>query len=221
MLNTTDISQWKELLGLLPIKLFSDRDDDSKFILLNGGRGDFCLQLDDENQNKEYYFSSAWSSNTKNFVSVSNDSIKLYNWQKNNVETIKKSSVEQSYAKFYDYLIASSIGSESDVVPFVINIFRKLRNLINEKENGTESLNLLFMLFAACQDNINPASVDLTKWGIKEATIQKLNLDEYLDEFSAGISIRKPDVDLILRHSSGQLFQEAQREALLFNKNLD
>lgn len=220
MLNVNNISEWKDALGLLPIKLFTNPNDDQNFILLNGGIGDFCLQINGETQDTEYYYSSAWSCNTKNFVAVEADSVKLFNWKKEKIENIKRSSVEQNYEEFYKYLIENSISSDSDIIPFVLNIYRKLRNLVNDKSNGATSLNLLFALLAAYEDNVSAQNVDPVKWDISE--INNINLiDDYIAEFSNGLKGRKPNVGLLLRHSSGVIFQEAQREALLFDKNLD
>ena len=98
MLDVKDVSEWQKALGLLPIKLFSKSKDN--FILLDGGIGDFCLDIADEEKTEEHYFSSAWSSNTKHYVSV-NDEVTIYNWKKSKKEKSKISSVSTNYEKFY------------------------------------------------------------------------------------------------------------------------
>lgn len=223
MFDLNDISQWKKSLGLLPIKLFSNIENKSDFILLDGGTGDFCIDIKPEISDKDY-FSSSWSSNTKNFVSVKEKILELYNWKKSKIESISSQVVKDNYLKFYSYLISNSIDSEYDIVPFILNIFRKLRNLTNEKERGTVSLNLLFLLLASYEEQNPFNTIDRAKWGLSDFENPNNEFDNYLDEFSKGISVNqdlKPNIELILRHSSGALFQEAQKEALIFDKSLD
>src|ERR1700733_4623971 len=112
MLDLNKITDWKVSLGLLPINLFPNSDDEHNYILLNGGAGDFCLQISGDEKQDDYYYSSAWSSNTKNFVSVEVDIVKLYNWRKRKVENIKKSSIEDNYVGFYKYLLHNSVNSD-------------------------------------------------------------------------------------------------------------
>lgn len=217
MLNLNDISQWQKALGLLPIKLFSESRNN--FILLDGGIGDFCLDITHEEKSEDYYFSSAWSSNTKNFVSV-NDEVTVYNWKKEKIEPIPIESVSKNYNKFYEYLISNSINSEIDIVPFVLSIFRKLRNLTDDKYSGTEALNLLLLLLASYEENISFDNIDKTKWGLSDFNLPKAEFEKYVEEFSEGILGKlKPKVELILRHSSGAIFTEAQKEALFFDKS--
>src|ERR1035437_2142384 len=199
MLNLLDISNWKKELGLLPINLYHNTVDNNKFILQNGGTSDFCIDLTHSND-EEFYSSLAWSSNTKNFISI----------------------VEENFTKFYNYLISNSLRSDLDIVPFVLNIYRKLRNLINEKNNGSDSLNLLFLLFAAYEDQKALNEIDLENWGVKQLDFEINGFERYVDEFSSGLfGLVRPRVELILRHASGALFQEAHLEALFFNKNLE
>ena len=144
--NINDILLWKNSLGLLPIKQFSGDLHNGKYILLNGGNGNFCLDNTPENDSKEFYFSSAWSSSTEYFVSIENDNIVVYNWKENNVKQYLKDKVANDLAKFHANLTSNSRRTENYVVPFVISIFRKLRNLYNDKGNPLDSLNQLFLM---------------------------------------------------------------------------
>ena len=67
MVNLGNITDWEESLGLLPIKLFSKTNEQENYIMLNGGDGDFCLQLQENENGEDYFYSKSWSSNTKNY----------------------------------------------------------------------------------------------------------------------------------------------------------
>ena len=221
MIKIDNIEAWKENLGMLPVYLHHKAFNTNKFILLNGGANDFCLDLKNE-EDINSYFSQAWSSNTKNFISVLDDYVSVYNWKLRSSEKISIKTVERNFDKFYDYLATNSFRTELDIVPFILNIYRKIRNFANESPNGNESLNLLFLIFAATEDRMAFNEIDLKKWGIKSIDLPIQGLDQYLDEFSKGLlGTLKPSIELILRHTSGSLFQEAHQEAYLFDKSLD
>ena len=217
MINLNDISTWKQSFGLLPIHLIP-ANRDNRFIMLNGGYGDFCIETEIYERSPQNYYSLAWSSNTKNFVVLDHEKVNIYNWKKDREETITKKQVADNFDKFYKYLVKNSYKSEEDVVPFVIDIFKQFRNLTQEKTNAAEALNLLFVLLVGLEEDIS--SIDFDKWGLTDIEIPQ-NFDSYTDRFKKGFSNIKPELDLIIRHSSGILFQEAQKEVLFFDGQTD
>ncbi len=217
MLDLSNINDWKKNLGLLPINL-KPTTDDSNFVMLNGGYGDFCLQTVKNETEIEGYFSKSWSSNTKNFVVLDNNNVLIYNWLKLKPEEISKKQVSENFDKFYNYLLSKSIKTERDVVPTIINIFRQFRNLTLEKTNPVEALNLLFIFLTSLEDNLN--SIDLQKWNINEVYIPNEFYD-FVEKNDLSKGIIKPELDLIIRHSAGVLFQEAQKEVLFFDPQRD
>jgi len=216
-----NINDWKKNLGLLPINLFSTGQT-NKYILLNGGYGDFCIDIDAD-KSKEEYYSYAWSSNTKNFITLKNNEIYLYNWLKEKEENYKLSLIQENLPKFYSYLLKDSYKSDYDVVPFIIDIYRSLRHLTNEEEEGIQAINQLLILLIAYEEKIEFGNIDFNKWGITNPTILN-GLDSYLENLNNGLFLNnkklKTNLDLLLRHSAGQLFQEAQKEAFFYNRNL-
>jgi len=217
MNNINSKSFWEHNFGLLPIALFSENSEDS-YIMRNGGSGDFCLETNKTVKDICDYNSFAWSSNTKNFVVVNEDEIKLFNWKKNHTENIKKEQVEDNADKFYKYLLSLNYKSENDVVPFIVDIFKQIRNITQERNNAVQALNLLFLLLISLKEDVN--TIDFKKWNLDEVTIPH-NFDAYTDRLNQGFSGIKPQLDLIIRHSSGFLFQEAQKEILYFDGQLD
>lgn len=217
MKNLFDIQVWKQQLGLLPIHL-NPLNENEGHVMLNGGNGDFCLQTTDlEAENIEFY-SKSWSSSTKNYLIVKNDNIQIYNWLNDKTETVSQKIVSENFNKFYNYLLSKSYKSSKDLVPFTIDIFRQFRNLTFEKSNPVEALNLLFGLLTSLEDDVNNFNAE--KWGLDNINIPD-GFDYYIEQLQSGISNIKPELDLIIRHSAGILFQEAQKEVLFFNPQRD
>lgn len=217
MENFLDISFWANNLGYLPIHLKPQTH--KEFIMLNGVKGNFCLDFSEKEKDKEVYFSNSWSSNTKNFISFHKDKLKLYNWNKSsNAEEIPIKIVQQNLEKFYKYLVSTSTSSNRDIIPSIIDIFKQFRSLTTEYKNPSQALNLLFILLASLEDNIS--NLNREKWQISNIEIPN-NFDSFIERFRQSTQGFTPDLSLILRHSSGALFQEAQKEILFFGSQRD
>ncbi len=216
MHNIDNILFWKNSLGLLTLKQFSGNRHKDKYILLNGIKGNLCLDIAPSNDTKDFYFSSAWSSNIKNFVVANKENVLVYNWKIKEVKKYSSNQVINNLVKFHNHLIGTSQRSEDDIIPFVLGIFRRLRNLYNEKTNPLDSLNQLFLLLSA-KDGL---PVNNPIWGIDEDVRPHTELIKYIEEFKKGISGNTPDIDLVFRHSLGTVFQEAQKEVLFFDRQL-
>lgn len=214
----TDILFWTKNLGHLPVHLIPEVND--KFIMLNGVSGNFCLHLSDDTEEKSTYFSQSWSSNTKNFLVANENKIKLFNWQKDTKEEeISISSLTNNLDKFYNYLVSKSYKSERDVVPVIIDTFKQFRTLTSEYQNPVQALNLLFILLASIDEN-DALNVDRAKWGISNINIPN-GFESFIDRFKQSTGNITPDLKLILRHSAGSLFQEAQKEVVFFDGQMD
>jgi len=216
MRNFENISSWIQIYGLLPLHLKNVNEE--RFLMLNGGYGDFCLQTFDDGEIdlfKEY----SWSSNTKNYLSVKRDNIQIVNWLDSKPEIVTKIAVEQNLSKFYKYLLSKSYKTQNDVVPFIIDIFKQLRNETSEKQNPSVALSLLFQLLLSIEfenlNNISDKFIDFEKAKLPT------NFEYYRDRLSSGVKSIKPNLDLILRHTAGNLFQEAHKEVLYFDMQRD
>lgn len=217
MRNLEDKNFWKKNYGLLPIHI-TPQNKDNKFLMLNGGTSDFCFQTFDDDEDIEVFFQTSWSTNTKNYLILGNDNLKIINWYNNSLEEVSKKNVLANSDKFYNYLLSKSFKSQNDVVPFIIDIFRQLRNLTLERENPKEALNLLYLLLVSIDEDFS--RIDFEKWGFNVESIPD-QFDYFVETVRTGIKSIKPDLDLILRHTSGALFQEAHREVIYFNPQRD
>ena len=118
-----------------------------------------------------------------------------------------------------------SYRSEFDITPFILDIYRRLRVETGEDQEGINAINQLLLLLIATENEDDLNNINLMDWGLQENIQPIPNLDEYIQTLKNGsksINGNKlyPNADLILRHSAGQLFQEAQKEAIFFNRQL-
>jgi type I restriction-modification system DNA methylase subunit len=216
--NLRDIETWKQSFGLLPIRLLPSKRNDNSFIMLNGGSGDFCIKPSLVEENPEELKNLAWSSNTKNFVVVEDEHVAIYNWKKTEIERTKLNQVSSHFEKFYNYIVRNSFHSEDDIVPFVIDLFKRFRNLTREKYESESALNLLFLFLSSLEDDLN--DFDFDKWGLNKIEIPD-EIEKYSNWLRTGIKNLSPKLDVILRHSAGALFQEAQKEIVMFDSQID
>lgn len=217
MKDLFDIQVWKQQLGLLPIHL-NPLNENEGHMMLNGGNGDFCLKTTDLEADNFDFYSKSWSSSTKNFLTLQNENVHIHNWLNDKTETVSQKIVAENFNKFYNYLLSKSYKSSKDLVPFIIDIFRQFRNLTFEKSNPVQALNLLFGLLTSLEDDVN--NIDTAKWGLENIDIPN-GFGYYIEQMQNGFSNVKPEFDLIIRHSAGILFQEAQKEVLFFNPQRD
>ena len=212
----TNIDYWKQQFGLYPM-LMNPNKSKHKFLLLNGGNKDFCLQTNSFYDTRNLFFSESWSTNTKNFLAIDNEYIHVYNWlndKKIDKQPLKK--VEENIDKFYSYLSLQSYKTSDDAVPYIISIFRQLRNMTGEKD-PEKALNLLFKLLISIEDY---SKIDSSEWNISDVQVPS-GFEYYVEQIRKGVKSIVPDRDLILRHVSGALFQEAHKEVIYFDSQLD
>ena len=217
MYDLKNIRTWEANFGLLPMKLNPLFQED-KFLMLNGGVGDFCLKTSKNEDDIQNIYQESWSTNTKNFLFIDHDFIEITNWYDNKIEKIPNSKIEFNINQFYKYLSAKSFKSQNDVVPFILDIFRQLRNITFEKQDSSEAINLLFHLLISLEEDVT--NIDISKWNISETKFPD-RFEYFVDLINQGVRNIKPNLDLILRHTSGALFQEAHREVIFFNPQRD
>ena len=216
METLTNISYWEQQFGIYPI-LMNPKNNDCKFLMLNGGHKDFCLQTGFFEDRRDRFFSESWSTNTKNFVAINKDYIHVYNWLNNKTTKIPQKQVEDNPQNFYSQISSQSYKTPSDAVPHLISIFRELRNLTKEKD-PEKALNLLFRLLISIEEDYK--NINLAQWEIADIVVPS-NFDYYVKRIREGVNAIAPNRDLLLRHVSGALFQEAHKEVIYFDPQMD
>ena len=209
---------WAEGSGLLPIRL-SPISDKAQYILLDGGLYDFCLDLTGEESDIAKYYSAAWSSDVKNYISVRNDKATVYNWSRQRPESVSLSVLQDKFQTFLKILNSTSYRTSDDVTPFILGLFAQLRNLTLERREPVDALNLLFKLLISLEEDVL-SQTTCDKWEINNV-VEPNGFDALRESIRMGVRQIKPELDYILRHGSGPLFETAHREALYFDTQLD
>ncbi|MGQ0829359.1 MAG: HsdM family class I SAM-dependent methyltransferase [Bacteroidota bacterium] len=212
-----DLNFWKANLGLLPVPLFLEANTPSKFIMLNGSYGNFCLDFSEKNGNER---NTAWSSNVDHYVNISPDKVSVQRWDKYSPTTYSINSVKDKIHDFYTFLQKDKAESNLNIVSFSLNVFRQLRAILRD-ENGNNTVNAFLFLLAYDAENCsNRKDLDLKKWSLNLNSSEIVNsirdrdwesIIEMLHQGLPTIDLI-PNSNLILRHAAGSLFQEAHFE---------
>lgn len=213
-----DKMDWAIDSGLMPMHL-APHNVGERYIMLDGGYYEFCLDLDAEDVSENTYNSYAWSSDVKNYIRIVGENVTVFNWKTRRSDKMKLKLVEQKFNQFLKILNSTSVNSSDDVTPFLLGLFAQLRNMTQETKLPTEAMNLLFKLLISIDEEHLDADV-CKKWNIIDTTVPN-GFDYLVESIREGALQIKPDLDLILRHGSGRLFEVAHRTALSFNPQWD
>lgn len=209
---------WAENSGLMPMRL-NPNEGLRRYIMLDGGIYDFCLDFSEQQEDIMLYKSRAWSSNSKNYIHVNGDEVLIYNWLNEAPDKLPKGIVQSKFGQFIKILNNSSYKTSEDVAPFVLDLFRKMRNQTSEKKEPIEALNLLYCLLVSLEEDTF-TSETFNKWSINSNVILPDYFESLTSLMKRGCRNIIPNLDLILRHGSGVLFQEAHRVAQEFDRQL-
>lgn len=217
---------WRSQFGLLPVPLFRDTEQEQPLVLFNGGRGNFCIdwgcyQLGDDTR------SFTWSSNISHYIVANENAFEVQRWDqpRTTIERYKFGSVAENFEKFHQYLEKTPPRQDLSVVSHVIRTFRRLRAILGSQASGDDALRAFLYLLGSIADQSARGQLDLQRWrlsGDAEAVanlIRSNDWDKLIEEVRLGRPMQglTPRIDLLLRHASGQLFQDAHYEAIFIN----
>ena len=77
-----DLSQadvWRRQLGYMPVPLFGVENERS-YVMLNGGKGNFCLDVNVGEEDPAVAAQYAWSADVDHYLSVRGDKLSLIRW---------------------------------------------------------------------------------------------------------------------------------------------
>lgn len=209
--DITDKKTWQNSLGLLPTNFLFDSQN--QFVMQNGNVNNFCIDFTNQYSTEEYQHYS-WASDTNCFLSFSGGKLFIYRWDKQNViEKINLGEFSATFlAKLYKYIGSFTQPKERSIVPIIMDVFGKLRNSAGAG-GGLSSLKSLLFLLAKTNDG-NP---NLENWGLDDNAGENLPplFDKVFEDFQSEINSEINTTNILLRHASGRLFQEAHYQAIL------
>src|SRR5690348_204110 len=96
-----NIDLWRLELGLYPVPLFDDLQD-NQFVLLNGNRGNFCLDLERQHLDSDTR-NKAWSSNVGHYVGLTDRYVEVQRWdaKRRNVDKFPRERVVENLERFH------------------------------------------------------------------------------------------------------------------------
>lgn len=220
-----NIRRFVSQIGLLNVPLFHSQDLAlEKYALLNGSSSNLCIDAEPFSRESDYR-GYAWSAGNNNYVLFDQEQCRLFRSDKPSVENYPIQLILEHAEDFFEYLAKHNKNVESHVVPYVLRTYRELRNEIRTAYSGIDSLKCLLYLLAYHNDD---GHVDLGKWGLDQSdkditeNINHTKWEMIYDRFREGVFIQnhrlKPRIDLILRHTAGKLFEEANYIAYLPNQ---
>ena len=202
---------WRRQVGLLPVNFLHKQEENQQiYAMLNGSAHNFCVGYD-------YDFNSAslrdkvWSANMTSYMSISDNTVRLYDIYRTDYEEINTSVIERDIYRFYAYLNTKSLKREDGVLELVLNQFKNIRSMLREESDARHSLAVLLHILStlAGVDNANLLLPDITDEAIERiSALQVGAMSEQLREGLSRLNVH-PNTDMILRHCSGALFQEA------------
>jgi adenine-specific DNA-methyltransferase len=217
------VDAWKEALGLLPVRLRYDEDNIDRYVLLNGSRGNFCLDFVGDVEPRSQR-AVAWSCDVGHYITCAGDSISVNRWDRNSPEErFSGKSVFAQIHEFHRYLEKSTPDQSKSIVAHVLGVFRRIRAATQDERNGLQSLSILLHMLASAAsggDRLSDAG-DLAVWGLspevveRSRTINTTTWDTLCNDLSGPgrYDVLRPEFTLVLRHASGALFQDAHLEA--------
>jgi adenine-specific DNA-methyltransferase len=203
-----DVNSWADLLGLFPVPLTENAAH--RFVLLNGVRGNFCLDLVEEHDDDPRAI--AWSADVGHYLTFRNDRISLIAW---NGATTTPFAIEDLVG-LHGVLEANEPPRDAAVIPHFVGVFRRLRALLMG-EPGFETLQAFLTLLACAATSEPRGQINAQRWGLSPAALQiAAKVDDERWQLLIGLLTNPRSSDglralpsLVIRHAAGLLFQEA------------
>lgn len=213
---------WQGALGLLPVGMFPRQHaGDGRYVLMNGAKGNFCLNASHQEIDFKERASHAWSCNVGHYLSLRDGYIEVSRWDDSDrVEKYTVSSVIDNLVEFHAYLEKASPENSTGIAEHYGRAFRRLRS-VWQTQGETALQAFLYLVACAGSDRLDLTDAELAIWDIpnlgKQAAETLRSSDrESIVEQIAGIGSYKslkPNLGLVIRHASGAVFEDAHRIA--------
>jgi hypothetical protein len=196
--------------------------------MLNGGKGNFCLDVDDSSATDPSVAAQrAWSADVDHYLSVRGDNLSLLRWDQPTVnwaEQYKMADVATKLDVFQRYIESKQAPRERSVVSRAVSVYRAVRARGHKNDDREAILAFMSVLNAAWtrQDQKIPLAQCWPEADEARNAAQSLlgnaGTDMVVEQLlrpDMDITNRKPpSIPLMIRHASGRIFQEAHYLAL-------
>ena len=191
------------------------------YALLNGSTNNVCAGVNTECSIMDYR-QMAWSSGCYYFLEFFRSRCDVIRFDSLVVESYEEGVILHNSEKFFSHIAHSKRNEDNQVVPFVLRVYRKLRNELRS-ERGIDSLRgFLYLLASTCDQE---PVLDLGRWGLNDhdrgiaLSIGDNRWNMISEELRNGLLLNGnaliPNLELMLRHAAGRLFEEANYIAYL------
>jgi len=211
------VDAWKRRFGLLPVRLRYDEENIDRYVLLNGSRGNFCLDFVGDVEPRSQR-AVAWSCDVGHYITCAGDSISVNRW----------TGIHRKKRFFPARVYLLRFTSSTGISKRVRRINRRvcgswcwvsldgleLRPKTNV--NGLQSIihfaPICLLPAASGGDRLSDAG-DLAVWGLspevveRSRTINATSWDTLCNDLSGPgrYDVLRPEFTLVLRHASGAL----------------
>lgn len=208
---------WRSRIGLLPVPLLPGSE--SSFVLLNGTCGNFCLDIDEDRESEGR--SSAWSSDVGHYVSLTDNhvSVRPWNQRRSLTQRFSLADVTANLDKFHRLLEQNEPNRDQSIVAHALRVLAQLRTLLPADIGPSDVVEHFLVLLGSAMEGCVPADLQRDKWALDTRAPDALRTAEWslllreLTQDRLALEL-KPHLDLLLRHASGALFQEAHYRAV-------
>ena len=215
-------TRWAKTFGLAQSPLFGISDatpDGEHAVMLDGGAGSFGISYGAEIPNAKDTAGWAWSSDLPHHVSVSDDHVQVVRWDSlNSAELYQRDTVDKNLTEFYKFLRKDRVRSNQTVVKHLLETFSRLRSLLHDKGIEDVLSTDVFVSVLANQISDGQSVNDPNAFGLPDnardilSSIGGSSYDALIENLHRTPHISdalKLHSSLVIRHASGQLFQEA------------
>lgn len=222
--QSTSVEGWRTALGLLPVPLRDTAESTEQYVLMNGSTGNFCLDFHGSSDATARR-ASAWSCDVGHYVTCDGDIVIVSPARKElPEERYSLPSVWGKLHEFHRHLEKTAPERSRRIVSHVLRVLRRLRAVLPGQDSGPRSLRVLLHLIATAASGRDRLldETSLHHWGLPAETFESTRmLNEatwrpiYNDLCGTGrYDILPPDFQLVLRHATGAIFEDAHLEAI-------
>jgi SAM-dependent methyltransferase len=211
-MNLEQVNDWRTTLGYLPVPL-KYASEERRFVMLNGAKGNFCLDIESGNVERNERRDIAWSADVDHYVRVEAARVEVLRWDRSEAIQSSVADVVNNLQAFQQYLESARAPREQSVVAHAVATYNRIRAALPEGSHGLEAF--LYAMNMSLVGRDTPQTTD-EFWQDREKCHESWNrISESSrariigDFLQPKANDKRPNIELMLRHAMGRIFQEA------------